>query len=94
MCLAFFGILLIARKLRLGSPFTQVMAAAAYVLTPRITSILGSTSVEVWPMAIAPWVLLALMWGTSGGSRRKSAAMAALAVACAGAVAIDAFGWI
>lgn len=86
LLLAFFGILLIARKLRLGSPFTQVMAAAAYVLTPRITSILGSTSVEVWPMAIAPWVLLALMWGTSGGSRRKSAAMAALAVACAGGV--------
>lgn len=86
LCAAFFGMLLLIRRLGLGGPVSQVVAAFAYALTPRLTSLLGSTSVEVWPMAVAPWVLVALIWGTSGGSTRRSTALAALAVACAGGV--------
>ena len=86
LCVGFFGVLRLAQRLGLGTPLTQVVAAFAYVLAPRVTSLLGSTSVEVWPMAVAPWVLLPLMWGTAGGSLRKAAALSALAVACAGGV--------
>ena len=41
LCVAFFGILRLARKLDIGTPGTQVLAAFAFVLTPRITTLLG-----------------------------------------------------
>src|SRR5215216_297960 len=56
LCVAFFGILRLARNLCLGTPGTQVLAAFAFVLTPPITTLLGGVSVEIWPMALAPWV--------------------------------------
>ncbi len=86
LCLAFFGILRVAQRLRIGSPLTQVVAAFAYVLTPRITTLLGGTSVEVWPMALAPWVLLPLVAGSERGSVRRAAALSALVVASCGGV--------
>ncbi|GGR65072.1 coagulation factor 5/8 type [Nocardioides luteus] len=87
--LAFLGILLLARELRLGRPWAQVAGAAAYVLTPRVMTILGANSVELWPTAVAPWVLLAVI-RASGTTTTKDllrwCAVAALAVACAGGV--------
>ena len=86
LCLAFFGVLRLAQRLALGSPLTQVVAASAFVLTPRITTLLGSASAEVWPMALAPWVLLPLIRGSERGSVRRAAALSALVVACCGGV--------
>ena len=86
LCLAFFGVLRLAQRLALGSPLTQVVAAFAFVLTPRITTLLGSASAEVWPMALAPWVLLPLIRGSERGSVRRAAALSALVVACCGGV--------
>jgi len=86
LCLAFFGVLRLAQRLAIGSPLTQVVAAFAFVLTPRITTLLGSASAEVWPMALAPWVLLPLIRGSERGSVRRAAAMSALVVACCGGV--------
>jgi arabinofuranan 3-O-arabinosyltransferase len=86
LCLAFFGVVRLARRLDLGSPLTQVVAGFAFVLTPRITTLLGGTSVEVWPMALAPWVLLPLVRGSREGSVRRAAALSALVVACCGGV--------
>ncbi|TQL69165.1 arabinofuranan 3-O-arabinosyltransferase [Nocardioides albertanoniae] len=87
--LAFFGVLTLARELRLGRPWAQVAGAAAYVLTPRVMTILGANSVELWPTAVAPWVLLAVI-RASGTTTTKDllrwCAIAALAVACAGGV--------
>lgn len=86
LCLAFFGVVRLAQRLNLGTPFTQVLAAFAFVLTPRITTLLGGTSVEIWPMALAPWVLIPLVRGAERGSVRRAAAWSALAVACCGGV--------
>ncbi|QWF24238.1 DUF3367 domain-containing protein [Nocardioides sp. LMS-CY] len=86
LCAAFFGIVRLAQRLGLGTPLTQVVAAFAYVLTPRITTLLGGTSVEIWPMALAPWVLLPLVRGSREGSVRRAAAVSALVVACCGGV--------
>ncbi|MGB0102360.1 MAG: alpha-(1-_3)-arabinofuranosyltransferase family protein, partial [Nocardioides sp.] len=86
LCLAFFGVVRLAQRLGLGSPFTQVVAGFAFVLTPRITTLLGGVSVEIWPMALAPWVLIPLVRGSESGSVRRAAAWSALAVACCGGV--------
>ena len=78
LCLAFFGIVKLAQKLAIGSPLTQVLAGFAFVLTPRITTLLGGTSVEIWPMALAPWVLIPLVVGararvgTPGGGPQRA----------------------
>lgn len=84
--LAFFGILALARELRLGRPWAWVAAASAYVVAPRVTTILGATSVELWPTAVAPWVLLVVVRGSRRGSVVRAAALAALLVACCGGV--------
>ncbi len=86
LCAAFFGMLQLARKLGLGTPATQVLAAFAFVLTPRITTLLGGTSVELWPMALAPWVLLPLVYAAEKGSLRRAAALSALVLATCGGV--------
>nr|WP_281380927.1 alpha-(1->3)-arabinofuranosyltransferase family protein [Nocardioides panaciterrulae] len=86
LCLAFFGVVRLAQRLRLGSPVTQVVAGFAFVLSPRITTLLGGVSVEVWPMALAPWVLLPLITASERGSVRRGAALSALVVATCGGV--------
>ncbi|HET8559203.1 MAG TPA: alpha-(1-_3)-arabinofuranosyltransferase family protein [Marmoricola sp.] len=86
LCLAFFGILRLTQRLGLGTELTRVVAAFAFVLTPRITTLVGVVSVEVWPMALAPWVLLPLVRGTREGSVRRAAALSALVVVCCGGV--------
>ena len=86
LCLAFFGVLRLCRELGLGSELTRVVAAFAFVLTPRITTLIGVASVEVWPMALAPWVLLPLVRGSRTGQVRRAAAMSALVVFCCGGV--------
>ena len=84
--LAFFGILALCRELRVGRPWTQVAAAAAYVLAPRATTIIGVSSVELWPTALAPWVLLAIVRGSRRGSVVRAGAAAGLLVGCCGGV--------
>jgi arabinofuranan 3-O-arabinosyltransferase len=86
LCAAFFGVLRLARTLGLGTPGTQVLAAFAFVLTPRITTLLGGVSVELWPMALAPWVLVPLVRASERGSLRRAAAVSALVIATCGGV--------
>jgi arabinofuranan 3-O-arabinosyltransferase len=86
LCLAFFGMLRLCRALGLGTDLTQLVASLAFVLTPRFTTLVGVVSVELWPMALAPWVLLPLVKGSREGSVRRAAAASALVVACCGGV--------
>ncbi len=86
LCLAFFGMLRLLDRLSVGTELTRVAAAFAFVFTPRITTLMGLVSVEIWPMALAPWVLLPLVRGSRTGSVRRAAALSALAVASAGGV--------
>lgn len=86
LCLAFFGVLRLCKELGLGSELTRVVAAFVFVLTPRITTLVGVASVEVWPMALAPWVLLPLVRGSRTGQVRRAAAASALVVVCCGGV--------
>jgi len=61
LCVAFVGLWRLARALRIGGPWAQLAAALLYALSPRMISEVSITSVEVWPMAMAPWVLLPLV---------------------------------
>lgn len=90
LTVGFAGLLRVAEALRIGSPTSRVISAAAFALSPRVLTTLGSISSETLPMMLAPWVLLptilALRGATTGKSVRALAAQAGLAVALMGAV--------
>jgi arabinofuranan 3-O-arabinosyltransferase len=54
LCIAFLGMVALARRLRIGTPEAHLVAGLAYALAPRMISGIGATSVEVLPMAVAP----------------------------------------
>ena len=83
---AFLGMYLLLRALRVGNGWPQILGGLAYALAVRPQSGLAAISVEVWPMALAPWVLLPLVRGASRGNVARAAALSALAVMLAGGV--------
>lgn len=86
LVVAFLGVVKLCGALALGSPASRIIAAFAYALSPRILSTIGPISIEAWPMALAPWVLVPLVLGCRGGSPRRAAALSALVVAAVGGV--------
>ncbi|MGI5524491.1 alpha-(1-_3)-arabinofuranosyltransferase [Micromonospora sp. CA-259024] len=86
MCVAFVGIIQLAERLAIGTPAARIIAGVAFALSPRIVTELGPISVEAWPSAIAPWVLVPLIGLARGASLRRAVTWSALAVACAGGV--------
>ncbi|QMW67820.1 DUF3367 domain-containing protein [Mumia sp. ZJ1417] len=83
---AFLGIVKLAGALRIGAPWARVVAGLAYALSPRMLSVIGPSSIEVWPMALAPWVLVPLVIGMRRHDPRWMTALSALAVALVGGV--------
>ncbi len=86
LCVAFVGMALLARAMGVRSDLACIVAGFAFALSPRMLTVLGPSSIEVWPSALAPWVLLPLVWGSRRGSPVRAAALAALAVAMVGGV--------
>ena len=86
MVVAFNGFCLLATRLGIGTPTTQLIAGLAYALSPRLVGAIGAISIEVWPLALAPWVLVPLVRGSARGSPRTAAARSGLAVLCVGGV--------
>ncbi|MEO5651971.1 MAG: alpha-(1-_3)-arabinofuranosyltransferase family protein, partial [Marmoricola sp.] len=86
LVVAFLGVVKLAGSLGLGSPTSRILAAFAYALSPRILTLLGPISIEAWPSAVAPWVLVPLVLGAQRGSPRSAALLSALAVAAVGGV--------
>ncbi|WAJ45693.1 alpha-(1-_3)-arabinofuranosyltransferase family protein [Mycobacterium sp. Aquia_216] len=94
LTVGFWGLLRVAEALGIGSPTSRVIAAAAFALSPRVLTTLGSISSETLPIMLAPWVLLPTIlalgrktpWGASDRSVRALAGQAGLAVALMGAV--------
>jgi arabinofuranan 3-O-arabinosyltransferase len=83
---AFLGVARVSRALGIRSDVACVLAGVAYALSPRMLTTLGPISIEAWPSAVAPWVLLALVRGSTTGSARRAAALAGLATAMVGGV--------
>jgi arabinofuranan 3-O-arabinosyltransferase len=61
LCVAFVGVWRLAGALGIGAPWARFAAALLYAVSPRMLSEVSITSIEVWPMAMAPWVLLPLV---------------------------------
>ncbi len=83
---AFLGTAKLSRALGVRSEVACIVAGFAFALSPRMLTTMGQISIEAWPSALAPWVLLALVRGSERGSPRRAAALAALAVAMVGGV--------
>lgn len=93
LTVGFWGVLRVAEALGIGSPASRVIGAAAFALSPRVLTTLGSISSETLPMMLAPWVLLPTILALKSGGRPSStrsvralAAQAGLAVALMGSV--------
>lgn len=86
LSVAFLGSAKVARALGVRSDLACILAGLAYALSPRMLTVIGPSSIEVWPMALAPWVLLPLVIGAERGSPRRAAALSALAIAMVGGV--------
>ncbi|WP_433209392.1 alpha-(1-_3)-arabinofuranosyltransferase domain-containing protein [Nocardia sp. CA-107356] len=87
----FWGIVRLCETLGIGSRGSRVVAAAAFALSPRVLTTLGSISSETLPVVLAPWVLLApAALGAAYHKRMRggaaSPAGSALALALMGAV--------
>ena len=74
LCVAFPGAATVARALGVRSDLACLLAGFAYALSPRMLTTLGPISIEAWPSAVAPWVLLPLIIGSQRGSARRAAA--------------------
>jgi arabinofuranan 3-O-arabinosyltransferase len=85
LLVAYGGVLVLADRLGIGTAGSRILAGLAFALSPRAVTELGGISVELWPSALAPWVMVPLV-GVRRGSERRAAARSALVVACAGGV--------
>jgi len=91
LTVGFWGLLRVAETLRIGTPTARLIGAAAFALSPRVLTTLGSISSETLPMMLAPWVLLPVIRALSGTETpgrgvRLLAGQAGVAVALMGAV--------
>ena len=86
LCLAFLGALRLGRLLGVENTWARLGGGLAFALSPRLMTTLGPTSVEVWPMALAPWMLIPLVRGSVAGSPRRWAATSGIVVFCMGGV--------
>ncbi|TQM58265.1 arabinofuranan 3-O-arabinosyltransferase [Humibacillus xanthopallidus] len=84
LVVAFLGIWRLSRAMGVEQPWVRLVIAVVYALGPRMLSEVAITSVEVWPLALAPWVLLPLV--VPDRSVRWRATRSGLAFACVGGV--------
>ena len=82
---AFHGMRLVLGRLAVGTPASRMIAAYAFALAPRMLEGLGAVSSEIWPMALAPWVLLPLV-AVAPGDERRAAMRSGTAFLVAGSV--------
>ncbi|MCL3818530.1 alpha-(1-_3)-arabinofuranosyltransferase domain-containing protein [Aeromicrobium wangtongii] len=83
---AFLGVVKLLGAMQIGVPWARVLAGLVFALSPRMLSVMGASSIEMWPSALAPWVLVPLVIGVRRGDPRRQAALSALAVAMVGGV--------
>ncbi|MCY1136640.1 alpha-(1-_3)-arabinofuranosyltransferase family protein [Actinoplanes sp. Pm04-4] len=85
-CAAYFGVLLLARAMRIGNDTGRIIGALAYALAPRMLTEIGPLSSEMLPVVVLPWVMLPLASVRRIGSARRAAALSALAVIFMGGI--------
>lgn len=85
LCTAFLGFWRLAGAARVGGPWSRYLGALLFALSPRFVSEIAVTSIEVWPLAMAPWVLAPLLDRRPRRTRGRILA-SAVAFGCIGGV--------
>ena len=85
LLVAWHGAHRVLGRLDVGDRWSRLVAAFAYALAPRMLMGLGAVSSEIWPMAVAPWILLPLL-SARAGSERSAALRSGSAILLLGAV--------
>lgn len=86
---AFLGCYLLVRRFGLAGPRVAILVAFAFAASPRMLTVLGPISIEGWPSAMTPWLVLGahrLLRAEGLAERRRSAALLGLAVVAIGGV--------
>lgn len=86
LVVAYLGFVALARRLRIGTEWTRLIAGVGFALAPHVLSIMGRASVEAWPTSLAPWVLVPLVGSAAHRNPRRAAALSGLAVLAMGGV--------
>lgn len=90
LVIAFLGAERLARRIAGLPTVPALLTGAVFALSPRVLTVLAEISVEVWPYALAPWLVLAAHRmvgpGAKGGDRRRGAVATGLLAACLGGV--------
>ena len=83
---AYVGFVLLASRLRLGSRWAVLVGGVAFALWPHVVTILGRSSVEAWPVAWAPWIVLPLVGSSALARPGRAALLSGAAVVAMGGV--------
>ena len=90
LVVAFVGAERLARRVGGLPTVPALLTGAVFALSPRVLTVLAEISVEVWPYALAPWLVLAahrmVRPGAKGADRRRGAVATGLLAACLGGV--------
>ncbi|WP_146828193.1 alpha-(1-_3)-arabinofuranosyltransferase domain-containing protein [Aeromicrobium flavum] len=77
LVVGFVGTYLVGRRIVRLAPDVALVAAALYALAPRVVTVLPEISVEAWPGAVAPWLVLAAWTMVRPSADRRSVLRAA-----------------
>lgn len=90
LVVAFVGAERLARRVAGLPTVPALLAGAVFALSPRVLTVIAEISVEVWPYALAPWLVLAARTmvdrGAKGADRRRGAVATGLLAASVGGV--------
>ncbi|GAA2075620.1 alpha-(1-_3)-arabinofuranosyltransferase [Aeromicrobium tamlense] len=79
LVVGFTGTYLVARRLLRLRPDLALLAGALYAIAPRVVTVLPEISVEAWPGAVAPWLVLSA-WTMVRPSTDRAALVRAAAI--------------
>ena len=87
LLVGYYGMQRVAATLGIGTAGSRIVGSLAYVLAPRVLTVLGGISVEAWPGAVLPWVLLPLVLAMDSRlPARRAATLSGIAIVAMGAV--------
>lgn len=90
LVVAFVGAERLARRVGGLTTVPALLTGLVFALSPRVLTVLSEISVEVWPQALAPWLVLVAARGVApgavGADRRRLAVGTGLLAACLGGV--------
>ena len=86
LLVGFHGMHTLLVRMGVGTRSSRLIAAFGYALAPRMLLGLGAVSAEIWPMAMAPWVLVPLVVVGRDRDLWPAALRSAVAVLMTGAV--------